>query len=206
MNYRDPRNSSGQVKGLARLYYGKFHRSIGASLTLDDLEQEFWLVWHQACERFDPERGFEFAAFLGVSIRNKALALLRDCQRRSPLYARSLDEPVGDADSGSSLADLIPSDDESVETGLIRSQTRERITGQLDERLQKLVRLLEDTPPDLQAEFEALRAKAAYAASRGLSMRTPKELTLVALSELMGVSRCVRHRMIQKMQEVIENE
>lgn len=205
MNYHDPKISKGQVERLARIYYRKFYASFGASLTVEDLEQEFWLVWHLVCERFDPARGFDFSAFLGISLRNKAMSLSRHYQRRSGLSAKSLDEKTGTEDMRSALVDLIEGHDEPVEQQIIRRQERTRITSQVDPRLQKMIALLEDTPAEFEREVEALQAKAAYAESLGISMRAPKELTLAMLSELVGVGRCARYNMIEKMQEIIDN-
>lgn len=205
-DYRNPKNSKGQVERLARLYHRRLHAAIGASLTVEDLEQEFWIVWHIVCQRFDPTKGFEFKAFLGVSIRNKALELARRSRRRLPLAAESLDREIQD-DRCLKLVDLVEDEAaEQPEDRVIRMQERERLLEEIDPRLRRMVELLENTPPDIERQVNALRAKAAYAESLGLSMRAPKDVTLSMLSEMMGVSRCVRYKMIEKMQENIADD
>lgn len=202
IGYREPKMSKGQVERLARLYHRKMIKTVGASLTVEDLTQEFWMVWQVVVERFDPTRGFEFTAFLGVSIRNKAMELSRYYGRRQGLQAESLDRPVSD-EFQSSMIDLVADEGESVETRIIKSQERERIMSSIDPRLRKIVSLLENPPPELEQQVEALKAKAAFARSRGLTAREPKDLTLGLISDLVGVSRCVRYKLLEQMQEVI---
>lgn len=201
MNHRDPKESKGQVERLARAYHRRFYAAVGSSLTVEDLEQEFWIVWTKAKEHFDPSKGFDFKAFLGVSIRNRMLVIARENARQSHIWAISANTPVGDNEEGC-LLDLVEDKSKPVESVLIERNQRQYLLERIDPRLRKMLELIENTPAELEREVEAAQAKASFAASRGLAMKAPREITLSMLSEIMGVSRCSRYRMIDKIQDI----
>lgn len=205
MNYRDPKYSKGQVERLARAYHRKFYGAVGSSLTVEDLEQEFWITWMSVRDSFDPAKGFSFEAFLGISIRNRMMELARRNSKRSVVWAKSANEPI-DEDIGVCLVDTIEDEHARPDDVLIKRQTREYLLKGIDPRLRLMVDLLADTPAELEKEVVAAQAKASFAASRGISMRSPKELTLPMISEIMGVGRCARYRMIENMQEIAGDE
>jgi DNA-directed RNA polymerase specialized sigma24 family protein len=197
----DVKTSKGQVERLACFYYRKFHSIVGASLTVEDLRQEFWITWMSARDSYSPERGASFETFLAVCVRNRMISLVGGEIRRSSIWAKSLSEPVGE--DGTMLVDMLPSNDEPVEQQIARAQERQRNLERIDPRLRLMIELLESTPPELDAEIAAANAKASYAESRGFAARPQRHLNLTLLSDIMGIGRCTRYRMIEEMQEIV---
>ncbi|NKX37674.1 hypothetical protein HGG70_07045 [Rhodobacteraceae bacterium R_SAG4] len=200
MNYRDHRESKGQVERLARLYHRKFSHAFGASLSVDDLSQEFWITWQKVVERFDPSRGFEFKALLGVSIKNRAIEMAKFHGRRTRVVAGSLDDTVGVGEE--SWVNNLASSEPSAEVEVIRRERTAHLMKNMDGRLRKMVELLAEEPEALQREVKAAQAKAEFGASMGINTVAPKELSLSMLTELCGMSRCSRYRLMDQMKEI----
>ena len=199
MDYRDPKASKGQVERLARLYYKRFSTVFAASLELEDLEQQFWLVWMDAVRLFDETRGVLFTTYLGTAIANKVSDMARRHQRRASVSSKSLNTVVDDVE----ILDLIESDVDPGDVILERKQERERIEKKLDPRLLKLIEIMEDVPAEVSRQIASLEAKAAFAASLGVSMRAPKEITFQILADLLGISRSVRYRMLEDLEKAL---
>lgn len=197
---RDPRESKGQVEKLARAYHRKFYGFIGASLEVEDLEQEFWIVWTRVNERFDPTRGFAFEALLGVSIRNRAIHIARHYGLRQGIKTSSLDAMAKGSDK--SFVETIPSYEPSAESEIIRRERTSHLMENMDSRLRGMVELLTDEPEELQREVVAAQAKAEFGATLGVNTVAPKDLSLGMLTELYGLSRCSRYRLLDNMKEI----
>jgi DNA-directed RNA polymerase specialized sigma24 family protein len=202
-DHLNPMNSKGQVERLARSYHQRFRASYGASLTVEDLAQEFWIVWHAASQRFDPARGYDFRALLGVSIRNRAVELAKFHGRRLKMAAISLSETAGTGEDASELVELIESPEPSAEAEMLRRERTELLLSRIDDRLRKMVELLTAPPETLEREIAAGQAKAAFAATLGIKVQAPREVTLTMLTDLFGLSRCSRYRFVDQLKEVM---
>ena len=205
MDHRDHKAVAEQVERLARSYHRRFQRSFGASLTVEDLEQEFWIVWVRVRDKFDPERGYDFRALLGVSIKNQAIKLAKFHGARVSLTPVSLNNNAGD-EGTNQILDMVPALDPSVESEMIRRQTAQLRLAQMDERLRQMVEFLSDTPEELKKEVEASIAKAELGASMGARTTPPKRLTLTMLTEIYGLSRCSRYRLIDDFKEIMDRD
>lgn len=199
-----PEVSKGQVARLARLYHRKFGSSYGASLGVDDLEQEFWLVWHTVSRRFDPDRGFAFEAMLSVSIRNRAIELAKFCGRRRKVSsAVSIHQSIGDESSDLQIVDMLAADTETAEQTLLRKEQAQMALSKMDPRLRAMVEALQDPPPVMRREMEAMRAKVELAKKMGVDLNLPRDMNLTMMTEMFGLSRCSRYRLIDDMKEAM---
>lgn len=201
MDHMNPRNSKGQVERLARAYHRRYFASCGSSLPVEDLTQEFWLVWHNVSVRFDPDRGFAFSAMLGVSIRNKAIELAKFHTRRANIIAGSLNTSAPGSET--EMINLVESDEPSGEEVVLSKERTAGLLSMVDDRLRRMIELLENTPEILEEEVKAAKAKAEFARSIGIKLTAPKEVTLTMLTDLFGLSRCSRYRLIDQMKEVM---
>lgn len=199
MDYRDPKASKGQVERLARLYYKRFSTVFAASLEVEDLEQQFWLVWMDAVRLFDETKGARFSTYLGTAIANKVSELARRHQRRAHVSAVSLNIVVDDVE----ILDLVEGDVDPGDVVLARKQERARIEQKLDPRLIKLIEIMEDVPTEISSHISSLEAKSAFAASLGVPMRAPKEITLTVLADVLGISRSIRYRMLEDLERTL---
>lgn len=200
---RSVNESKGQIERSARIYYRKFSSVYGASLSVDDLEQEFWMVWQKVNQAFDETRGTSFEAMLGVSIKHKAVELARKSQKRQCLSAVSLNETVDDGEEVE-LIQLVEGRSLSQESRVIRLETARRNLSSMDSRLRLMVNLLEDTSDIMKREEAALNAKAEYGRSIGIQCLPERGLTLTALTKLFGLSRCSRYRLLDQFKDRAE--
>ena len=206
MDHRNPQRSAGQVKRLARAYYRRFP-TLAASHAVEDLEQELWVVWHRVSQSFDPQMGNSFEAMLGVSFRNKMIELAKFNARRAPVAAGSLDEEIclGDGSRVQLIEALSDPEATSVDEDMERREHAEILLSKMDPRLRTMVEILRDTPEVFQAEIEGLRAKASLAAEMGIRAQIPRRITLSMLTEMFGLSRCSRYRLLDELKEVMEH-
>lgn len=204
MDYRDPKNSIGQVERLARYYHHQFKRSIGSSLSVEDLTQEFWIVWQRVVEVYDPARGAAFSTVLWKSLRNAALRIAEYHGRRSKIGCVSLDQQNVGSDHG--MIETISSDEDSALDQIIQRERTERILAKIDPRLRLIVELLQKPSELMEREIEGLRAKAEYGQSIGATTLPQPRITISMLMELFGLDRKSQYRFLDQMKEVMENE
>lgn len=198
----NPVNSKGQVERLARSYHRRFADAFGASLGVDDLEQEFWMVWHKVSQKFDPELGYKFEALLGVSIMNRAIEL-SNWHRRRRQVRNTVSINQSNSDEGDlQLVDILPADTETGEQKIIREERAAHLLENIDQRLRLMIEALENPPEIVMREIEALNEKAKMAAAVGASLPR-RDVNLSLLTELFDLSRCSRYRLLDQMKEVM---
>lgn len=205
MNHLNPKHSSGQVKRLARAYHRRFGYALGASLSVEDLEQELWVIWHKTSQTFDPSFGTDFAHLFAVAARNRVYGMVKFHNKRTDMIGASLSDQVG-TDEKSELIEMFA--DEHAETGeeiLAKKQHAAWIMSQMDPRLRTMVEILLEQPQVFLDEVEGLMAKAERAAEMGVRVQLPRRITLNMLTEMFGLSRCTRYRLLDEMKEVMEH-
>lgn len=164
-------------------------RAKARGLTIDqgDAFQEICLLWVQCRDRFDPEKG-KFSTFF---VRTVLLAfnqgnLVDRVNGRQPKGGMvSLNALCGDDDDddGYELQDVI------ADRGLIDIEEayaeREEVARRLDTNpvLKRLIQLTADTPPELMAHLEALRAQKEY--SRSLEVPIVEAIPTAMTPELL---------------------
>lgn len=189
------REWSGRVKQLARLYRRKYRVALGASLQDEDFEQECWIAWCKARDRFDADRGLSFSTLLSTCIRNHFETL-----RLTAARAKRSGACVAFGECGA--PEEVEGKAADPERMTQMSELARRNFAKMDPRLRLIIQLL-ILPPDprLRAEIEALNAKADLARAKGHGDRLPRELNLAMMSKLFGHQRASAYRMVEEYLE-----
>jgi DNA-directed RNA polymerase specialized sigma24 family protein len=204
MNYRDPKNSKGQVEKLARAYHRKYHAALGRSLSVEDLTQEFWITWHKVVRAYDPARGAAFSTVLWTSLRNTAIRLAQTHGRRSKIGCASLDDCY--ESNGALLTETLASDEPSALDLIIQRQTAQRALELVDPRLRILIEMIVQPSAIIQEEIAGLKAKAEFGRSIGAASHFEPRLTLPMMMKLFGLSRCAQYRLMDQAKELLSND
>jgi RNA polymerase sigma-70 factor (ECF subfamily) len=153
---------------VAKKVVGKLRRqsrSLGRE-DFDDLMQECLAHWIVARRKLDPDPGGPPIAYLTRVIHNKLLDLAREREsekRRGDLDAVSLDQPLGESEDATSLADVLAgaveseSDvDDSVDAQDARIDLA-RALRKLTDAQRRLCQLLGEEGPPIKEASERLR-------------------------------------------------
>lgn len=196
------KESEGQIKHLARLYHRKFFNVVGASLSVDDLEQEFWIVWVNVSRAFDPSRAVSFSGYLGYAVRCRMLNIARDtiADRRLQTVPMELDDSL-------SLSEALPCP--TTRTGeeiMAQKQETDRLMASLDPRLRRVVEVLRDMPEEFEEIISGFFAKAELAKDQGVRAQVPRRLTLPMLFEFFGISRHTGYALVADFQKAVTHD
>lgn len=163
-------------------------------MSFEDLVSEFQIVWCEASQSFDPERGVPFSAYLSRGIRIRVLELLRKEARH--VTDVSMDESLGDEDHGG-LHNVLPSTTApSADDILAESQVVERFVQKLSPLTRQFLELLRFPPLELQQAVSDLQARAKYARGRGLVVTAPTHVTKTMIMDLMGLTMPERRQIL----------
>jgi len=193
----DPKLDTGLVQRTARCLY-RDRPSLRASLELEDLEQELWIVCMKARAKYQKGRGASFSTYFTQAARNFASTYAsRSGKRRSVVG----EDPRAISEDGY-LPELA---DESAIDPLARMECAEVIEkafARSDSRVRRVVELLSDSSELMRREDEAVRAKAAYARSKGIG-RPDDGVAMSEIFTLVGLERSWGYRLIAGFKETI---
>lgn len=196
------RDYAGRVKRLARLYHGKM-LARDASLDIDDVEQEMWIVLHRARASYDPASGIPFDAYFGLCAKRHAVRMARRVARMANMEVVSINDVAGEDDE-SEIASFIQGDEPDGEQVAIEESQREYVMRSVDDRLRILIQFIRDTPPEIEAQIASARAKAEWAQQMGIKMEPPRRMTLRMIAETLGIGRGAQYRMIERLKQIAE--
>lgn len=187
------------IKGSAWRYLRRAHSAGARSVQLEDVVSELSVAWCIARDKFNPDHGVPFGAYLQTGMRNHinrwiddqigfgaALALDDDAYDDS---ATSIHEVIAD---GAPLQDEVISDREQFDRNVAR----------LSPESQQFVKLLANPPPALYAEMTAIQARAEFAKARGIQTGAPAHITGALVLDLMGASRVDRNRIYHEVKSL----
>jgi len=176
-------------------------------MTRDDVEQELWVVWCNARDKFDPSLGVPFEAFLVNGIkRHVSFGIKRKAfSRAAEEYAKSLDAPATKDADQSPMVDTI-ADDFSFFDALEAESHFQFVVGRLSERAATFVKLLRDQPQILIDELKALEKRSEYAKELGVSNMLFRQVTTSMIFKLMGSDRPERTLILSEIRAVTDKE
>jgi DNA-directed RNA polymerase specialized sigma24 family protein len=132
---------------------------LGIPLDMDDFVQELSLATVRCVERYDPEKGWTFEAFLRGAFHNEVSALIRRNQQgvRYGIYSVSAahSDEMGESHS---LFDQFSSGEGSPEEELEAQQLHEFIMDRLDQPGREFYGLLLDPPKEIHDQLERFNA------------------------------------------------
>lgn len=203
MEYQDPKFSEKAVNMFAGRVARRLSSITSVPLGLDDIKQELWCAWCVSRERFDPELGVPFLAFLR---RGMALHINRVVDRQvfdeaEFTFALSLNAAAPSCEDGQELIDILPNDEESAFDILARQETVALILDHLDERDVNVVRILIEQPPELMSELRLIEAKREFAKETNSGTNYSNRLTFCVIYDLLGFTRVGRAQSLKRIQE-----
>ena len=150
----------------------------------EDLQQELMLAYLLAWPNYEPEKG-DKRSFIKAVVNTKALMLVRDAERQkrwTGLREVSLSKPIGEEDSGATLADII-----DEQSGLWGSVFSEESASTVEQRLD-IHRMLSIMPEDLKQTFRIL---------------TENSVSEAAL--ILGIPRTTMSSRLKKLKKFVED-
>lgn len=172
-----------------------------ASLELDDLEQELWIVLLRAEKMFNPDLGFAFSTYFTRAALNFASNFEAKQRVRAgvnmPLYE-------WEDEDGLSAVSRISSESELAEDVVAANDFQQNILKSADPRMAVVMSLLHTEPEVIAREGRALDAKSEYARSMGVEREVGAGVGLPDLFHLIGVSRSQGYRMVAELKKQVE--
>jgi DNA-directed RNA polymerase specialized sigma24 family protein len=179
-------------------------KSAGAhSVQIEDIKSELAIAWCHARDRFDPQLGIPFQAYLTRGMFNHINRWVQaeiNCS-----LALDLDKGFGDDDGGDTLESVTP--DESLEGAddlIIQSEFYHSLLNRLSNRSRQFVVLLASPPIELVNEHRAILARVDYAKSRGIAAIAPGRVNKTLVFEFMGANNAERCSIIREINERIK--
>jgi DNA-directed RNA polymerase sigma subunit (sigma70/sigma32) len=178
----------------------------GRGVEIADVKQELAIAWAIAAERWNPEAGVPFGAYLrrGMEVHINRWA---DKEIHASRFAPfSLDfnlsgEAEGDGDT---LGETVADESESPEDTCHYKRMREDLAMHLSPTADLFLSLLEDPPEEVVAIFRAQQAKAEYAKSRGYSSFHFNSISESLIFDILGLGPYERAQIRKEIKRAVE--
>jgi hypothetical protein len=203
----DYRESAPRIARIANAVAYQLSGSGVHSMTRDDVEQELWIVWCMARDKYDPSLGVPFEAFLinGIKMHIRSSIKRKAFKRAAEEWGKSLDAPVSKDEGGATVGETIAEDFSFMDDIEAEGQFQ-FIVSRLTERAATFVRLLRDQPQILIDALKALEERSNYAKELGVSNMLFRQVTTSMIFKLMGCDRPERTRILAEVRQVTEKE
>lgn len=166
----------------------------------DDVVGELNIAWCKARDKYDPNLGIPFPAYLQRGMFNHINRLIDNLAKERHLSIdgdEGLDGP-GLNDHHEYLAD----DKESQHMALERKDMREHVLKRLSPSARRFVELLESPPPEVLDQVRALEARTNYAKSRGIHAIMSPGITSNLIFTIMDLTRSERARVMIEVKQL----
>lgn len=177
-------DSQKQIATFARQVLRRAKAAGAASVELSDIESELALVWVIASEKFDPQYGVPFGAYLRRGMVQHINRWIQDQIEES--FHTSLDLEIDDSYG---LHDRVSSLDAGPDEIAEVASTRRLVMKNLPDQSRIFLELLETPPPEFLEIMKAAQDRAAYARSRGMNAVAPTDVTAPMVFDLLGLNR-----------------
>lgn len=182
----------------------RLHAAGVRALELADVQQELAIAWMKAAERWNPEIGVPFGAYL---YRGMKLHINRWAETEvgaSQFAPYSLDTmPTSTDNEQEGLHDVIADTAETPEESCHYKMMRAEVGRFLSPTADLFLKMLEDPPPELVEIFRAKQAKAAYARSRGISCFEYRSITEALVFDLLDLGPYERKLIRQEISTAV---
>jgi DNA-directed RNA polymerase specialized sigma24 family protein len=187
-------------------------RALGANgVSLEDVEQELWIAWCVAADKWSPDGGCSFATYLTTGMRRHANRWILDNFERfhDQTTALSLDSGgpmsrAGTDEMDSVLGDIVPDQHMQAEELVIRASVRRAVMADLSLPARQMLNILENPPDEVMLEFGRLEAKAKWAQEIGAVYPRPSRLTRRMVCDLMGLTRTQREQVLAEIEQAVK--
>jgi hypothetical protein len=176
-------------------------QAAGASfLQMDDIEQEMWVAYSIARDRYDPASNVPFLAYFTLGLRNHVNRCIERHIERNPgqTYALSLQQSV-DPDDNSTLEEAVPSS-VNTEREIGEKLTYEYALTQMRPLTAQFVRLMVELPEELCAEALKAQAKASHGRSMGITVSIQRQVTKKMIFDLLDCTPAERRSILNEIE------
>ncbi|CAO3459962.1 hypothetical protein [Azospirillum argentinense] len=174
------------------------------AVTQDDIEQELWLAWTIARNRFDPQLGVPFTAYFvrGAWQHINRWAQSVEVQIKHVAFSLNDHTTEDENEAGTMIPDerVVPADEQAR-----LKQRRAFAYRRLSREARVMLEMLENPPPALYAQLNALAARADAARARGVKPgAVPTAVTLSMIATVMGLDRMARARVYRELHTLVD--
>lgn len=153
----------------------------------EDIIQELAFAWMTACEKYQPDQGVPFQAYLAHGMKLHINRWFKNVARVDGMTPVSLDMPSGD-DSAAPLHEAFASDEDTQDITLEQQDFCEEVFARISETSRKVLELLISPPVELVQIVDANKAREEYGKTLGLKSWAPKTITLPMVFSLLGIN------------------
>lgn len=167
------RENMGLIRSLAAKGMRRLH-AVGASIDMDDLEQELSIIFVKVYDSFDEDRGAKFSTVFTVSANRHINRIVAGFAfERIEMRVASMEEiSSASGDDDWNVEETIPGNSYSPEELMDVRSTIKNVCGSLSPLAMQVVEMIVNPPDFLELEIEAACAHAEYARSVGTEKRS----------------------------------
>lgn len=183
----------------------RMHAAGARAVDIADIQQELAIVWIKAVERWNPEQGVPFGAFLTNGMKhhvNRWASREVGASQFAPYSLDTMQTSTEDEQQG--LHEVVADDTENPEETCHYKMMRAEIGRYLSPMADLFIRMLEEPPKELVDVFRAKQAKAAYARSRGIPCFEYRTISESLVFDLMGVGPYERKLIRQEIKKAVD--
>lgn len=183
-------------------------RSAGlASVQIEDVEQECWIAWMTAREKWMPEHGVPFIPYMLRGVFHHVNRWVVTELRQRDIAPIEMDRDY--YGSGHPyLYDVIADENtQSAEEKIHHQQMLELAKDSVSPRTWQFIELMIEPPPCLNEILNGLQARAEFARNRGVhTVIAPKRITPAMVFDLMECDRLERLEINQELEFLIAQQ
>jgi hypothetical protein len=173
---------------------------------IEEIRSELCIAWCEARDRFNPELGVPFPAYLTRGLYLHINRYVKNHMEEITNQNRSVVEADGVpfGDESLNLFEIIPNGDETIDQTLIRVEFFEEVKKRVSETTRMFLNLLVNTPPEILEEYQALDARIKFARSRGYALSAPpNRLSISFVLDFMQVERKDRRKILVEIEQAV---
>jgi hypothetical protein len=169
----------------------------------EDVIQELSIAWVKATESFDPHRGVPFPAYFVRGAWQHINRWAEGTEEEIRNVGPSLDATLGDEGNDRTLGDMVEDRGAvSAEQMVLDAERRALVYRKLSPRAAQFLELLENPPPALYAQMDAISIRASTARTNGRASWAPNYLSMTLIADLMGLDKTERRHVYAELNEL----
>lgn len=191
------------VRQLAYKVRRRLHAAGARTMQVEDIMQEIAMTWCQARDKYDPQKGVPFVSYFVSAVWFNVNRWAQDHIDEALMAPVSLDaQSLESEDDGPTLSTVIADPSPLIDEILIDKERRQNVMRQLSAPARSFLELLADPTPEIYRELDAIRERAEYARSRGLSACAPSQVAGAMIFNLLGFNRLERRAVYKELEAV----
>lgn len=182
----------------------RMHAAGARGLDVADIQQELAIAWMKAVEKWNPELGVPFGAYLHTGMRlhiNRWAKVEIGASQFAPFSIDSAATSTDDEQQG--LHEVIADTSQTPEEACHYKMMRAEVGRYLSPVADLFLKMLEDPPQELVDIFRAKQAKAKYARERGISCFEYRSITEALVFDLLGLGSFERTRVRAEIKKAV---